>query len=221
FVRVFYACKIPFSVAENEHMKKLILMLRGGSYKLPTRHDIGGNLIDVIHEECEETLASELEGQRVTLIQDSWSNIHKQFIIGSCLHTGTVVYCIRSVDTGSEKKTAEYCCNIAENAIDYCEITYKCKVFGICSDSENKMISARNKLKDRFEQRQEVGELGNTDGRCLIVYGCAAHFLNLVEKDVSSKTVLSDVVAVQKILQESPTTTWLDAREKWCQASNP
>ncbi|CAL4152309.1 unnamed protein product, partial [Meganyctiphanes norvegica] len=135
---VFYACNIPFSVAENEYMKKLIPMLRGCSYKPPTRHDIVGNLVDVIHEECEETLASELEGQRVTLIQDGCSNIHKQHILGSFLHNGgTVAYFIRSVDTGSEKKTAEYCCNIAENEIDYCEKTYKCKVIGFCSDSEN------------------------------------------------------------------------------------
>lgn len=127
FARMFYACNIPFSVAENEHMLKLIHMLRGGSYKPPNRRDIAGYLLDEVNKECESTMASELEGQNVTLIQDGWSNVHNQPIIGTCLHNGTSAFFIRSVDTGSEKKTAEYCCSLAEKEIDYCEETYGCK----------------------------------------------------------------------------------------------
>ena len=126
--RAFYSCNIPFSVIENEHIQKVFSMLRGGSYKPPTRHDISGYLLDEIHTECEAAIASELEGQSVTLIQDGWSIIHNQPIIGSCLHNGTVAYFIRSLDAGSEKKTAEYCSKIAEDEIDYCEKKYKCKV---------------------------------------------------------------------------------------------
>ena len=51
-------------------------MLRGGSYKLPSRQNIVENLLDEINEECEKSIALELEGQRVTLIQDGWSNIN-------------------------------------------------------------------------------------------------------------------------------------------------
>lgn len=126
--RVFYACNIPFSVVENVHMKKLMHMLRGGTYKPPSRHEMGGQLLNDINEESEANMASELEGHHVTLIQDGWSNIHNQPIIGSCLHNGKDAYFIRSIDTGSEKKTAEYCSKIAEDEIDYCEKTYKCKV---------------------------------------------------------------------------------------------
>ena len=118
----------PFSVAENEQMKKLIFMLRGGSYKPPSRHDLGGHLLDSVHKEVDSHLVTVLDGQTVTLIQDGWSNVHNHPIIGNCLHNGTTSNFIRSFDTGSEKKTAEYCCDIAEKEIDFCESTYKCKV---------------------------------------------------------------------------------------------
>lgn len=130
FARAFYASNISFSVAENEHMKKLIFMLRGESYKPPSRHDLGGHLLDAVHKEVDSHLATDLEGQFVTLIQDGWSNIHNQPVIGSCLHNGTRSFFIRSVDAGSEKKNAEFCCDKAENEIDFCESTYKCKVNG-------------------------------------------------------------------------------------------
>lgn len=42
FARTFYANNIPFNVADNDHMKKLITILRGGSYKPPNRRDLGG-----------------------------------------------------------------------------------------------------------------------------------------------------------------------------------
>lgn len=128
FARIFYACNIPFSVAENEHMVKFIHMMRSGSYKPPNRRDVGGYLLDEVNRECEEIMVTELDGKNVTLIQDGWSNIHNQPIIGTCLHNGSRSYFIRSVDTGTEKKTANYCSELAEKEIDYCEEKFKCKV---------------------------------------------------------------------------------------------
>ena len=128
FARTFYANNIPFNVADNDQMKKLITMLKGGSYKPPNRRDLGGYLLDEVNEECEKSLATELEGKNVTIIQDGWSDVHNQPIIATCLHTGTKAFFIRSVDTGSEKKTAEYCSAIAEKEIDFCEATHKCMV---------------------------------------------------------------------------------------------
>jgi len=57
------------------------------------------------------------------------------------------------------------------------------------------MLGARNRLRKTFEDRRDQGADG---GRLLYVYGCAAHYLNLVEKEVSPRTVLSKVVEVQK-----------------------
>lgn len=125
--RFFFACNIPFNAAENEHLKKFITMLRS-SYTGPSREQLRTKLLDSVYDECKETLASNLKDQKVTLIQDGWSNIHNQSIIGTCLHNGTNSFFIRSVETGSEKKTAEYCVKIAEEEINYCETTFGCQV---------------------------------------------------------------------------------------------
>ena len=126
--RAFYACNIPFLAAENEHMKQYISMLRGGSYQIPSRKQLSTTLLDKVYTECKEILATNLKGKEVTLIQDGWSNVHNQPIIASCLHDGTKSYFVRSVDTGSEKKTADYCTKIAEEEIKFVEEEYNCKV---------------------------------------------------------------------------------------------
>jgi len=59
------------------------------------------------------------------------------------------------------------------------------------------MLGARNRLRKTFEDRRDQGAGG---GRLLYVYGCAAYYLNLVEKEVSPRTVLSKVVEVQEII---------------------
>ena len=60
------------------------------------------------------------------------------------------------------------------------------------------MVLARNQLRDRIQQRSDNEEHENTDGRILIVYGCAAHFIHLIEKEVSPRTVIAQIVEAQK-----------------------
>ena len=103
-------------------------MLRGGSYQIPSRKQLSTNLLDKIYAECRDILATNLNGKEVTLIQDGWSNVHNQPIIASCLHDGTKSYFVRSVHTGSEKKTADYCAKIAEEEINFVENTHGLKV---------------------------------------------------------------------------------------------
>lgn len=72
------------------------------------------------------------------------------------------------------------------------------------------MVVARNKLKKIFEEKKEEKTEG---GRDLIVYGCAAHYWNLIEKEVSPKTVLSRIVEVQKYFRNHhQPQAWLSAK---------
>lgn len=81
------------------------------------------------------------------MIQDGWSNIHNQPVIGTCLHDGTKPFFIRSGDVGTEKKTAEHCANITEQGIHYCEKNLDVIVVAFCSDSEAKMVLTKNNCK--------------------------------------------------------------------------
>ena len=67
------------------------------------------------------------------------------------------------------------------------------QVVVFCSDSEAKMVLTRKKLQERFQQMSDENE-----NQQLFVYGCAAHVLNLVESEVSTRTVISKIVEVQK-----------------------
>ena len=57
------------------------------------------------------------------------------------------------------------------------------KVFAICTDNKNKMVKMRKILQKN-----------NPD---LITYGFSAHYVNLLENDISSNTVTKHIVEVQ------------------------
>lgn len=52
------------------------------------------------------------------------------------------------------------------------------------SDNENKMIRVRELLVEKYPD--------------LVTYGCGSHYLNLVEIEVTPKTVISQIVEVHK-----------------------
>lgn len=57
-------------------------------------------------------------------------------------------------------------------------------MFAVCTDNENKMVSMRRKIKDAYPD--------------IMVYGCNAHYLNLLEIELTPHTVLSKIEKVQK-----------------------
>ncbi|RXG53002.1 hypothetical protein Avbf_15666 [Armadillidium vulgare] len=136
-----------------------------------------------------------LRGKQVTMIQDGWSNVHNHPIIATCLHLptsgdgGKKSIFAGSIDTGAEKKTANYISDLAIKQIGQFEDKYKCKVVAYISDNENKMKLTRQLLETHYK---EVDARGNNLG--LLAYGCATNYLNLVEKEVTPRTVLSHLL---------------------------
>ena len=48
--RLFYACSIPFNVAEHKEFKSMISLLRPG-YSPPNRKQLSGQLLDKVHDQ--------------------------------------------------------------------------------------------------------------------------------------------------------------------------
>lgn len=165
----------------------MIQLLRPG-YTAPNRKQLSGPLLDVTTNKIDKLMAEELDNDRpITLLQDGWSSVRNDPIIATSIHTGIQSYLLSAVDCKAEKKTAEYCFELADDAIKQCHTKYNKKVFAICTDNENKMKKMRELVSEKYPH--------------IITYGCSAHYLNLVEKEVTPKTVLKHIIEIQKFFR--------------------
>ena len=121
---------------------------------------VAGNLLDSVYDQLESDMKKPIDGKTGTLVQDAWINIHNQPIIASSLQVWVKLYLLDSHPTGSMAKTGENCNTLCEESIQ------KAKVSGICTDNAKNMERLRAAL-------QQV----DPD---LTVYGCSAHWLNLL-----------------------------------------
>lgn len=154
----------------------MVASLRPG-YQPPTRKCLSNELLDKMENKISTDVAKRLKDKSVTLIQDGWSNIHNQPVLANCLSDGENVYFLSAIDTGTSEKTAQYCKQIASDAIKEAETKFKCQLRAFVSDNEAKMKKMRQDL--------ETEKKGN--GEFFIAYGCAAHYLNLLGGDICKK----------------------------------
>nr|XP_047141499.1 uncharacterized protein LOC105843930 [Hydra vulgaris] len=182
--RFFFSANIPFNVVENLEFTKLLKKLRPG-YEPPNRKQISSELLVKINEKVINLMKNDLaDDSAVTLIQDGWSTFSNDPIIAHSIHSKNKPYLISAIDTGSQSKTAEYCAQAAKDAIKIDKETFNKDVFAVCTDNENKMSKMRKLLQAEAPK--------------LITFGCSAHFLNLVEKDVSPKSIVKHIIAIHK-----------------------
>lgn len=181
--KLFYACNLPFNIADNPVFKETIQMLRPG-YSPPNRKEIGGHLLDQVHDKISTKVMAELKGKEVVLIQDGWSDIHNTPVIASSLQCEGTAYFLSAVDAGTNKKTAAYCTTVAQDAIDKATEQYQSIVTGVVTDNEKKMVAMKQNLVE-----------SNPD---LTVYGCSAHWLNLLGQDTTPAQVINQVVEINK-----------------------
>ena len=180
---LFYACSLPFNVAEHPKFNKTISMLRPG-YKPPTRKAIGDKLLDTVTDKLCEDMKKTLDGQSTTLVQDGWSNCHNDSIVASCLQVGSKSYLVGSHDTGSLSKTAENCKTLSQASIDPTETDFNCTVTSVITDNASTMVKMRQGLLE--------------DDPNLVVVGCSAHLLNLLGDDITPSAITKHVKEIKQ-----------------------
>ena len=158
-------------------------MLRPG-YTAPNRKDIGGHLLDKVHDKITSQVSAEMKGKDVVLIQDGWSDIHNTPVIATSLQCDGNTYFMSAIDTGTNKKTAAYCTAIAQDSMKEASEQFQCKVTGVVTDNEKKMVAMKQNLVESDPE--------------LTVYGCSAHWLNLLGQDVTPPQIINQVVEVNK-----------------------
>ena len=120
--------------------------------------------------------------------QDGWSNIHREPIIATCIHVPGKSFLHDAVDVGDVTKDAEFCAELAKQSILSAEARYGCTVVGFVSDNEAKMVKVRKILQE-------------WRGPEFMVYGCSAHYVNLLESSATPLTIKSRLMEIQKFFR--------------------
>lgn len=160
-------------------------MLRPG-YTPPSERRLAGELLDALHKKVVEETKEILSGETVTMSLDGWSNIHNESLIcTSVITTSGDTFLTSTVDSSEHSHTAEYLCDVAKKSISECKEKFNVNVHSFVTDN------ARNVKKMREE-------LAKSDDFDIIYYGCSAHILNLLAKDVECPSISKNVIKIAK-----------------------
>ncbi|XP_073529434.1 uncharacterized protein [Phyllobates terribilis] len=187
-----YATNSSFRLTENPHFINMVQSLRPG-YSPPSRADVAGKLLDQVYDREMEQCATALEGKIVNLSIDGWSNVHNDPIVCACITTEEgKVFLAQTTDTSGNAHTAEYLQEVAVKAITTCEQKFKCLVRSLVTDNAANVSKMRRNLEEQG---------GNT--KLLITYGCSAHLLHLLAKDLSVPEIKANVVEIAKYFRNN------------------
>ncbi|XP_073503756.1 uncharacterized protein [Phyllobates terribilis] len=186
-----YATNSSFRLTENPHFINMVQSLRPG-YSPPSRADVAGKLLDQVYDREMEQCATALEGKIVNLSIDGWSNVHNDPIVCACITEEGKVFLAQTTDTSGNAHTAEYLQEVAVKAITACEQKFKCLVRSLVTDNAANVSKMRRNLEEQG---------GNT--KLLITYGCSAHLLHLLAKDLSVPEIKANVVEIAKYFRNN------------------
>lgn len=183
--RYFYATNTPFHHADHPEFKQMCYLLRPG-YKGPSAYELSKPILNGVHADILRECKEKIKGETVCMSLDGWSNVHNEPLICCCIVTsdGDTIL-VDSIDTGADPHSAANLKNIALKAIKSTE-----KEFG---------VNVRSFVTDNAANVQKMrSELASEDEINIIEYGCSAHMLNLLAKDLELPTVTQSIIKVIK-----------------------
>ncbi|XP_052130461.1 uncharacterized protein LOC113212587 [Frankliniella occidentalis] len=182
-----FATDIPLSAFENEHWENFFKALRP-AFKVPSTYCFSTPLLNAEHEriktKCEEKIE---EATSVCILTDGWSNIRGENVVNFVVTTPEPVF-IEAVEPGEDRETGKWIFDAIEKVIKKFDSK---KVMGVCTDNASSMKLAHNLISAKYPH--------------ISCYGCAAHGLNLLVKDIlgkvgkfssilkNSKTIVKDI----------------------------
>lgn len=188
--KAIFATNSSFRCIENVQVKKAIKALRPG-YTPPCRKTIATTLLDEIYAEEKEKCFSFLLGRTVNMSIDGWSNVHNEPVVCATITTEEgQAFLYETIDTSGQPHTSEYLTEICCDLISSCESQYGCNVKSFVTDNAANMAGMRNSIEEKIESK-------------IITYGCSAHILNLLCKDLEIKNIKENVVQVVKYFRNN------------------
>ncbi|ETI51356.1 hypothetical protein F441_05282 [Phytophthora nicotianae CJ01A1] len=100
----FYSTEIPFRVAEEPSFQAMF------DYKLPSRHQLSGNLLDTVYSREKDRVISLLkEASDLAIVSDGWTNISGDSIVNFVLVNPRFSSVLsKSINTVAHMHTGEY-----------------------------------------------------------------------------------------------------------------
>lgn len=177
----FLGC--PLSLTENPYWQ-IVLSMLNPSFEIPSRHDISKPLLDDCYNSVKDRVDLKLNSSKTVGLQcDAWTNINAECIINFIVTTPQPVL-FKSLETEEKSHTGE---NIAIWMSEVIEAIGPNKVLGTVTDNVAANLLAHKILSSKYEQQ------------CIQFYGCGAHILNLLAKDIIALN------SAAKILKNSST----------------
>lgn len=165
FAKAIYGTASPFSMVENPLWIDFFEEIRP-AWKMPSRYHLSGPLLEYWNDEIDKQnndLISKSVG--TVLMSDGWSDISNDNHIQFLLATPTPVF-LKSVHSQTESHTGEYIFDISKSVID--ELVIKPVAF--LTDHGSNMVKAWTLLEAHYPW--------------MLCYGCGAHSLELLAKDI-------------------------------------
>ncbi|XP_065315124.1 uncharacterized protein LOC135924008 [Gordionus sp. m RMFG-2023] len=169
----------PFNLVENKYFNNFLKLMRP-AYKIPSRHAISKTLLDFEYIKVKNIINNKFNNLKdFTLISDGWTNIRGESIINFIIMTPEPIF-FKSIDTGSCAHTGEY---IASELIKVIEEIGCQKFISLVTDNAKNMKKAWSLVKAKYNYIE--------------CFGCAAHGLNLLIKD------LCQIPFIEKIIKKT------------------
>lgn len=178
--RAIYSSCSPFVLVENDYLKKFLKLASPG-YNLPSKDQISGRILNEEYDLLQSVIKNKLENSSsMTILSDGWTDINRVSLINIVFMTPEPVF-YKAIDASGESHTGKYISSILSEAI---EEVGPMKVHALITDNAQNMKSAWSILKQKYTH--------------LITFGCVAHGLNLLAKDIIAVRVINKVIEKSK-----------------------
>lgn len=180
--RAIFASGTPLSITENKYWVEHYKHIRP-SYKLPSRYRLSNSLLDKEYDRVQEMVIQKItEAESLALLSDGWTAIQGNPLINIMFATPEPIF-LKAVNTKSSRHTGEYIAEILKTEI---ERVGPSKVIAVVTDNARNMKLAWQLLQEKYPH--------------LIIFGCLAHGLNLLAKDIINLNTIQTILSKCKVI---------------------
>ena len=166
------ATRTSFRTVENKQFKAFVQKLRPGT-ETPSRKYVSEKLLDEIYEQEKGDVSTVVSGKDVTLQIDELPTIGNVPVVDVAFAVAVQTDLANTIDTMGVPNSADNLLEIVKEQKSYIETEFQVRVSSLMTDNAANMAKIR----------REFSSLG------IHVYGCSAHFADLLAKDICSTEV--------------------------------